>query len=603
MRWHQAGEALLTVENLRSWINAAGLVLFAPQRHLAAPAPTLVEAVLGAQNSEPPIAAVSETRNLLGRLVADGVAVPLNLTGAGLGASGDTPDFVVSAAVFPFIFTMRGDKAWKQPPPTSGPLKVSNLALATYQTLTAAGPLTAYDLATHLGKEVTEAACLRALHELWSHLRVIPLAQTDGGAARWELIPARYTKQIKAGANTGQPTALSALISLYLVQVAAANEDEVESFLSPLAPRSRIREVIHALLSARQLDTFVIDGKTLLHVAGETPAFASAPMAAQPEPTFAVDSGSVAVETGEGDSRITKYVPRPRKIGTGYLAKGKPFAGKPPFDGERRPDRPQRFAPGAGGRGEKERRPFRKTSGAAPQRRFDKPWQEDRPYRGADGKGQSRPPHQARPGGAREHAPRREFPDKPRPSRRTDGKPQRAERSQTQSGRETGRPHRGERPENPSPDRPAFRRFDDPKRERRQEGKGHPQSAKKGDRRPGPHFGSTSAPRSKFRSNFGSRPGFDRGARPAPRNLDAERRPPRQARDPEERRPRRDAGTRGANPNKPSGGRPFSKRGPASPGGKFGNRPGKKPFGKASSGAPFKPRKTSRPKPRRDESA
>ena len=29
--WHQQGEALLTLENLRSWINAAGLVLFKPR--------------------------------------------------------------------------------------------------------------------------------------------------------------------------------------------------------------------------------------------------------------------------------------------------------------------------------------------------------------------------------------------------------------------------------------------------------------------------------------------------------------------------------------------------------------------------------------------
>ena len=30
-QWHQQGEALLTMENLRSWINTAGLVLFVPR--------------------------------------------------------------------------------------------------------------------------------------------------------------------------------------------------------------------------------------------------------------------------------------------------------------------------------------------------------------------------------------------------------------------------------------------------------------------------------------------------------------------------------------------------------------------------------------------
>ena len=59
---------------------------------------------------------------------------------------------------------------------------------------------------------------LRALAELWAHLRVLPLPQPDGLPSLWELSSARFTKQIKAGANAGQPSALSALISLYLGQ-------------------------------------------------------------------------------------------------------------------------------------------------------------------------------------------------------------------------------------------------------------------------------------------------------------------------------------------------------------------------------------------------
>ena len=83
------------------------------------------------------------------------------------------------------------------------------------------------------------------------HLRVIPLAQPDGAPTLWELASARFTKQIKAGANAGQPSALSALISLYLGQVAVASEEEIESFLSPLGvavphPRCGPRAVVGA---------------------------------------------------------------------------------------------------------------------------------------------------------------------------------------------------------------------------------------------------------------------------------------------------------------------------------------------------------------------
>src|SRR5450755_734996 len=277
-QWHQQGEALLTIENLRGWINATGLVLFANRPQIASPAPSLVEAVLGEPNASPTIEQTTEARSLLARLVAEGLAVPLNLLGPGVGtvhagAPGDTPDFVASTAVFSYVFTLRGDKAWKQPPTTTGAFKVSHLALATHEALSRRGPLSAYDLTTEVGKEVTEAAVLRALGELWTHLRVLPLAQPDGTATLWELTSARFTKQIKAGANAGQPSALSALISLYLGQAVVAAEDEIESFLSPLASRSRVRDVIHALLSARQLDTIAVEGRTMLHVSGSLPAF------------------------------------------------------------------------------------------------------------------------------------------------------------------------------------------------------------------------------------------------------------------------------------------------------------------------------------------
>jgi len=386
-QWHQQGEALLTLENLRSWLNAAGLVLFATRPQIASPAPTLVEAVLGERTPTPTLEQIAEARALLGRLIAEGLAVPLNLLGPVNGAVGDTPDFVASAAVFSYIFTLRGDKAWKQPPATNGALKVSHLALATHEALTRRGPLTAFDLTTELGKEVTEAAVLRALNELWTQLRVLPLPQPDGRPTLWELAPARFTKQIKAGANAGQPSALSALISLYLSQSLLASEEEIETFLSPLAPRSRIRDVVHTLLSARQLDTLAIEGRTMLHVEGELPAFISAePLVAAPE-VQASAAGETAPETDatvssqakdsaiEAPPRITKFIPKPRKIGTGYLAKAKPIA---PASGFK-----PRFKPGAVPPPDRERRPFRKPAPAALNRpaAFNKPWEEEKAKR------------------------------------------------------------------------------------------------------------------------------------------------------------------------------------------------------------------------------
>src|ERR1700722_10550393 len=262
---------------LRDWLNASGLVFFTPRAaQLPTPAPSFVEAVLGTPNAAPSLADTDQSRSLLSRLIIDGGAIPLNLLGSPTGTGSETPDFIVSPLAFPYIFTLRGDKAWKQPPTTSGATKVSPLALNTYTLLSEQGKdsgLSAYDLATQLGKEVTETAVLRALTELWQHLRVLPVPQSDGAPTLWELTTTRFTKQIKAGANAGQPTALSALISLYLGQAIVASEEEIEIFLSPVAARSRIRDVIHALLSARQLETVAVEGRTVLHVTGELPAF------------------------------------------------------------------------------------------------------------------------------------------------------------------------------------------------------------------------------------------------------------------------------------------------------------------------------------------
>ena len=385
--WKQTGEPLLTLEAARDWINERGLVLFAPRaQQLPVPAPSLVEATLGVAKAAPTFAETEVARGLVARLVGEGLALPLNL----LGVPGDAPDFVVSAQVFSFVFTMRGDKAWKQPPSTSGAVKVSPLGLKVYEVVTERGPVSAAEVAQELGREVTEAAILRSLTELWSQLRVIPLLAQGEGSTLWELTSRRFTKAIKAGANAGQPTALSALVSLYLAQVFAATEEEVTTFLSPLTARSRVREVLHALVGARQLETVVLEGKTLLHIPGGLPVAAAA---------------EGAETAAEGEEPVA-VVERPKKIGTGRIKsfasegkiasefRGKPagksfaagragggFGAKRPGAGPVKPS--ARYGARLDGKTDKDRRPFKKD-GAAPARAggakktFTKPWEEDR---------------------------------------------------------------------------------------------------------------------------------------------------------------------------------------------------------------------------------
>jgi 23S rRNA pseudouridine2605 synthase len=373
--WHHNADPILTINMLRDWLNTSGLVFFTPRAaQLPAPAPSFVEAILGTPNPAPSLADTDQSRSLLSRLILDGGAIPLNLLGSPTGTGSETPDFIVSPLAFPYIFTLRGDKAWKQPPATSGATKVSPLALNTYTLLAErakdhATGMSSYDLTTQLGKEVTESAVLRSLTELWQHLRVIPIPQPDGAATLWELTSTRFTKQIKAGANAGQPTALSALISLYLGQAIVASEEDIETFLSPVAARSRIRDVVHALISARQLETIAVEGRTVLHVTGELPAFLAV---ATPAPD---DVDSIVVTT-EGDStetaespRIKKFIPKPRKVGTGFVTKL---------------GRNSESAPTP-----RERRPFTRESNRPDRPSFTKPWEEEKADRLAAAKSSS----------------------------------------------------------------------------------------------------------------------------------------------------------------------------------------------------------------------
>lgn len=523
--WHQATDEeqkdpLLTLEAARSFLEQYGLLLFAP-RPLGAPAPSLVEATLGAAKPTVTAADAGTARTLVARLVGEGSAVPLNL----LGGPGEIPDFLVSASAFPFVFTLRGDKGWKRPPETSGAVKVTPLALRVYELLGERGGMTIANMVPEIGREVTESAITRALAELWSLLRVIPVLQQGEGETLWELITTRFLKAVKAGANAGQPTALSALVSLYLGQAFLATSDEIESFLSPLTARSRVREVLHGLTAGRQLSEAVLDGKTVLYIPEALPDFAQFAPAAEAgtEVDAALDE---AVDVGEGaeeapaqaedGSRIRRFDAKAAGGPRGNTLRGKPMAreggarpsARPGARGGPRPsgDRPRSYTdrgdrPAFGGGGERPRGP-RPDRPAGDRPSFARPWDEER---------QSRPPRadgESRPGFDRPSA----RPEGDRPPRRegTEGRPFRPARP-----REDSRPPRRE---GGAGDRPPFRREGGEGRPpfRREGGEGRPPFRREGGagRRPfTPREGGGTdrpAPRRPFAPK-GEGTGFNRG--------------------------------------------------------------------------------------------
>lgn len=276
-KWRQKANPLLTIEDAETWIESTGVSLFLPRKtQLQAPAPSFVEAVLGETNPTPLPATIQNAFELAARLIAGEKATPLNL----LGGVSEQPDFLASPEALPYVFSLRGDREWKRGPRD----KSSPLVVDSWKLLKREGALTTPELQNLLGREVTEAAVLRSLSELWTALRVLPI-YAAGEATAWELFESRHQKAMQTGGGMAQATALSALVSLYLDSAIAATTEEIEALLSPLAPRSRISEVVRGLAATRQLLTIQLGTQSLLHIAGGLPEFPEieAPAAVQAE--------------------------------------------------------------------------------------------------------------------------------------------------------------------------------------------------------------------------------------------------------------------------------------------------------------------------------
>lgn len=378
-RWRQTSNPLLTSFDAAAWLDSIGLCLYLPRHaHFRTPAPSFVEAVSGTPTEAPTRASIEAATALLHRLTAESLSVPLNLFGEAGGGSSDQPDFLVTRSTLPYVFSMVGGRNWK-----SGPgAKASPLMQEIWTLLDKEGSMKASEIQTALGRELTEAAVLRALVELWRGLRVIPVY--DGDTTRWELTQARFAAEMTASQKIAQTTALSLLVALYLESTLAASAEDIETFLSPLAPRSRVREVVNGLQATRQIAIISIGAQPLLHVPGSLPEFAEE----TPEPE---------------QPRISQPPHRvdPRR------PESRPERGeRKPFDRERKPS----FG--------RERRPFQR------------PFQKDDRFakRGDDG----------------ERPARESFRDKPWERRRSD---RRDESPEFRARRSEERPERGERPD------------------------------------------------------------------------------------------------------------------------------------------------------------
>lgn len=388
--WRQNGQPLLTQDDAAAWLDQMGICLFLPRHaQLPAPAASFVEACSGAGRAVPTPAAIDEAMALVTRLVAEGRAVPLNL----MGNLTEQPDFLVTAEVLRWVAAVRGDRNWKAAP--AG--RTAPLVRGVWSALDRGPGRPVSGIREELGRELTEGAVMRALVELWTTLRAAP-DYAAGDTTRWSLMRDRYAREMAAGANTAQTTALSALISLYVRQAVAATAEEAEIFLSPLTARSRIREVVHGMLATRQFETMPMGVQTLLYLEGALPE------GAETESTGGIEAAAATgapLDTGtERADRVTERRPwkaprpaarpefrrelRPRRpISGGPKREGRPAPGerrdsrggeKRPFHPGQKPDWQRRAKAGPGTAPGSEPREFR-PPGA-------KPWEKREGFRG-----------------------------------------------------------------------------------------------------------------------------------------------------------------------------------------------------------------------------
>ena len=266
-KWHLDGKAVRTLDDARAFLESAGFCLMYPLRPPVL-VPTFIGAWVGADDRLPawqhafsdPRA--KEATELMVRALRAKTAYEAPLFD-------ENDAFLVAASLFPFFYALVGERNPKQPPSLGPRSGYSTLAVDAFQVIRKHGPISKTKLGEMLGGSLSTAALDRGLGELWAKLRITRVDYTEKEGSVWDELSRWAPEAVREGVGLSVPTALSALICKYLDCVIAEDQGEVETFFSNFVPRSRVREAINALLSARELSFVHVGSRSLLRV---TPA-------------------------------------------------------------------------------------------------------------------------------------------------------------------------------------------------------------------------------------------------------------------------------------------------------------------------------------------
>jgi len=262
--WRTGGNAMRTIEDARSFIDAVGFCLMYPERLLPlVPSFMAAYAGLGAGLPDAKHAyadpRAQEATDLMVRLLREKAAFELTL-------SGDT-DVIASAQLFPYFYALIGDRTPKAAPTKKAQgAAVSELAVWIFAALQKHGPMSKAQLQARVARESSLPALDRALGELWSILKITRVDYSREQGAQWDVLYRWAPDAVRGAIQISQHEAVSALLSKYLESVIAAEQEEIENFFSRLVSRSRVREAVNVLLQARELSFVTIGGKPLIRL-------------------------------------------------------------------------------------------------------------------------------------------------------------------------------------------------------------------------------------------------------------------------------------------------------------------------------------------------
>ena len=271
-KWRLEGKAIRTIEEARAFLEDVGMCFMYPQRPPLL-VPTFVGAFVGSDDRLPewqhafkdPRAA--QATELMVRLLRERSAFEANLVEENNG-------FLVAASVFPYFYALMGERNPKQPPKAGTRSPYSQLASDLFALIQGEGALSKKKLLERLGGGLSVAALDKALAELWSKLRITRVDYSESEGSVWDLLYRWAPDAVKEGVQLSVPEALSALVSKYLDCVIAVEPAELETFFGRFIARSKVKEAVNALLTARELSFVHVGGRSMLQI---TPAKAAAP--------------------------------------------------------------------------------------------------------------------------------------------------------------------------------------------------------------------------------------------------------------------------------------------------------------------------------------